>query len=95
MFATQLVARRRVTGRKSRCINTVVDQVDLALADTAARVGHIAAEFERLANVLLRRGCGNPALMTYPLPPDRLSQLWPPNNRCGRQISINKREKFQ
>ena len=31
------------------------------------RVGHIAAEFERLANVLLRRGCGNPALITYPL----------------------------
>jgi hypothetical protein len=30
------------------------------------RVGHIAAEFERLANVLLRRGCGNPALITYP-----------------------------
>jgi transposase len=28
--------------------------------------GHIAAEFERLANVLLRRGCGNPALITYP-----------------------------
>jgi hypothetical protein len=26
-----------------------------------ARVGHIAAEFERLANVLLRRGCGNAA----------------------------------
>jgi hypothetical protein len=31
-----------------------------------ARVGHIAAEFERLANVLLGRGCGNPALITYP-----------------------------
>ena len=25
------------------------------------QVGHIAAEFERLANVLLGRGCGNPA----------------------------------
>ena len=31
-----------------------------------SRVGHIAAEFERLANVLLGRGCGNPALITYP-----------------------------
>jgi hypothetical protein len=30
------------------------------------RVGHIAAEFERLANVLLGRSCGNPALITYP-----------------------------
>jgi hypothetical protein len=28
--------------------------------------GHIAPEFERLANVLLGRGCGNPALITYP-----------------------------
>jgi uncharacterized SAM-dependent methyltransferase len=40
------------------------DEID-ALA-TAARVGHIDAEFERLANVLLGRGCGNPALITYP-----------------------------
>jgi hypothetical protein len=40
--------------------------------DTYARVGHIAAEFERLANVLLRRGCGNPALITYP----RLDFVW-------------------
>jgi hypothetical protein len=31
-----------------------------------SRVGHIAAEFERLANVLLSRGCGNPAFITYP-----------------------------
>ncbi len=31
----------------------------------SSRVGHIAAEFERLANVLLGRGCGNPALITY------------------------------
>ena len=31
-----------------------------------SRVGHIAAEFERLANVLLGRGCGNPALITCP-----------------------------
>ena len=30
------------------------------------RVGHIAPEFGRLANVLLGRGCGNPALITYP-----------------------------
>ena len=29
--------------------------------------GHIAPEFERLANVLLGRGCGNPAFITYPL----------------------------
>ena len=35
-------------------------------ATTDAQVGHIAAEFERLANVLLGRGCGNPALITYP-----------------------------
>jgi hypothetical protein len=31
-----------------------------------SRVGHIAAEFERLANVLLGRSCENPALITYP-----------------------------
>ncbi len=30
--------------------------------------GHIAAEFERLANVLLGRGCGNPALITLSAP---------------------------
>ena len=46
-------------------------RVQLRDEDTRAlkssRVGHIAAEFERLANVLLRRGCGNPALITYPL----------------------------
>ena len=35
--------------------------------ENGPRVGHIAAEFERLANVLLGRGCGNPALITYPL----------------------------
>jgi hypothetical protein len=44
-------SRRKSTGRTWREIS---------------RVGHIAAEFERLANVLLRRGCGNPALITYP-----------------------------
>ena len=33
---------------------------------TFSRVGHIAPEFGRLANVLLGRGCGNPALFTYP-----------------------------
>ena len=27
-----------------------------------SQVGHIAAEFESLANVLLGRGCGNPAV---------------------------------
>jgi hypothetical protein len=32
-----------------------------------SRVGHIAAEFESLANVLVGRGCGNPAFITYPL----------------------------
>jgi hypothetical protein len=35
-------------------------------ARLTSQVGHIAAEFERLANVLLGRGCGNPALITYP-----------------------------
>ena len=34
------------------------------------RVGHIVPEFGRLANVLLGRGCGNPALITY-RPPRR------------------------
>ncbi len=34
--------------------------------EDVARVGHIDAEFERLANVLLGRSCGNPALITYP-----------------------------
>jgi hypothetical protein len=33
-----------------------------------AGVGLIAAEFVRLANVLLSRSCGNPALITYPPP---------------------------
>ena len=41
-------------------------------AGPASRVGHIAAEFERLANVLLRRGCGNPASITYPQSPSTL-----------------------
>ncbi len=36
-----------------------------------SRVGHIAAEFERLANVLLGRSYGNPALITYPPDLDR------------------------
>ena len=36
-------------------------------AEKVARVGLIAAEFVRLANVLLGRNCGNPALITYPL----------------------------
>ena len=35
--------------------------------DEQPQVGHIAAEFESLANVLLGRGCGNPAFITYPL----------------------------
>ncbi len=38
-----------------------------------ARVGHIDAEFERLANVLLGRSCGNPALITYPRPQRNLN----------------------
>jgi hypothetical protein len=38
-------------------------------AEKVARVGLIAAEFVRLANVLLGRSCGNPALITYP--PDK------------------------
>jgi D-alanyl-D-alanine dipeptidase len=37
-------------------------------AEKVARVGLIAAEFVRLANVLLSRSCGNPALITYPPP---------------------------
>ena len=34
--------------------------------ENGPRVGHIAAEFESLANVPLGRSYGNPALITYP-----------------------------
>jgi hypothetical protein len=45
------------------------------LVQLQPRVGHIAAEFERLANVLLGRGCGNPALITYPLVVRRIGTM--------------------
>jgi hypothetical protein len=55
-------ARNLAHGRARRV--QLRDEATRALK--SSRVGHIAAEFERLANVLLRRGCGNPALITYP-----------------------------
>ncbi len=56
-------ARNLAHGRARRV--QLRDEATRALK--SSRVGHIAAEFERLANVLLGRGCGNPALITYPL----------------------------
>jgi hypothetical protein len=57
-------ARNLAHGRARRV--QLRDEATRALK--SSRVGHVAAEFERLANVLPRRGCGNPALITYPAP---------------------------
>ena len=56
-------ARNLAHGRARRV--QLRDEATRALK--SPRVGHIAAEFERLANVLLGRGCGNPAFIPYPL----------------------------
>ena len=55
-------ARNLAHGRARRV--QLRDEATRALK--SPRVGHIAAEFESLANVLLGRSCGNPALITYP-----------------------------
>jgi len=77
--------RAGVTGR-----GCVLGQPHLANRGKAClykpQVGHIAAEFERLANVLLGRGCGNPALITYPLPPRTYLSTVPRKGRRTRWI---------
>jgi hypothetical protein len=60
-------------------------------AETPARVGHIAAEFERLANVLLRRGCGNPALITYPPIPTTSTRAFAATALTHRQTVTQRR----